>query len=321
MKIKFLTLGLLSVILTFGGFNATAQEVPTQTTFLVADGSSSGTYQQFLKEIVAGTPDSGIVFKEIPSSGAIENLDKLINNEVMGAFMHSDVLFHRNKNEPDAKLDSKFETILALFPEDVQFVALTTSKHLVGGYAGFGAKPIVIRNISDLGGLKVGCAGGGYITTSLIKLLSDIPYQIVKFDSGKDVLAALANGDIDAAEFTGAAPLPNLKDLGTDYKILPIDGSVSEKLKMVYRKSTVTYTKMNAQPVNTVCAQCLFVGKVYKSKKMRGILESFRKAFTEHLDDIKETPGNHKKWQDVDPDDHGFWPWMTLDDTNVAVKK
>jgi TRAP-type uncharacterized transport system substrate-binding protein len=78
---------------------------------MVADGSSSGTYAQFLKEIIAATGDSGITFQEVPSNGAIENLDKLVNNKVMGAFMHSDVIYFRSQAE---KLD-KFKTLLALF--------------------------------------------------------------------------------------------------------------------------------------------------------------------------------------------------------------
>jgi hypothetical protein len=138
--------------------------------FLVADGSSSGTYQLFLKQIIESTPDSGITFKEVPSSGAIENLDKLINNEVMGAFMHSDVLFHRSKAE--SGLDEKYRTLLALFPEDVHFVAWRNSLKTTGGVAGFGAKPVIIQDIVELSNQRgvVGAAGGGFITANVIKL-------------------------------------------------------------------------------------------------------------------------------------------------------
>ena len=126
-------------------FTAVAQQ-----NFLVADGSSSGTYKQFLKELSSAIPDAGFVFQEVPSSGAVENLDLLINNKVMGAFLHSDVIAYRSKNEPNAKLETKFQTLLALFPEDVHFVALAESKRKTGGTFGYGAKSVVIKSIDDL---------------------------------------------------------------------------------------------------------------------------------------------------------------------------
>lgn len=287
--------------------------------FLIADGSSSGTYKQFLKEIVAATPESGLIFKEIPSSGAVENLGLLIDNKVMGAFMHSDVIAHRAKNEQTAQLDTKFKTLLALFPEDVHFLSLAESKRKTGGTFGYGAKPIVIKTIDDLGGLNVGAAGGGWITANMVKLLSDIPYKILPtYNSGAEVLKALENGEIDAAVFVGASPLPNLENLGPQYKILGISGNTADKLKIQYRASSVTYTRMSPNPVPTVAAQCLFISKVYKSKKMVDILTNFRNGFNSKLDEIKETPGNHKKWQDVDSENRGPWSYMELA-TNVVT--
>lgn len=294
---------------------ASAQE------FLVADGSSSGTYKKFLQELTVATVDSGITFKEVESHGAIDNLALLIDNKVMGAFMHSDVLAHRAKNEPTAQLDTKFKTLLALFPEDVHFLALTESKRMVGGTLGYGAKPIVIKSLDNLAGLNVGAAGGGWITANMVKLLSDVPYKILPtYASGAEVIAALDRGDIDAAVFVGASPLPNLENLGPKYKLLPIVGPTAEKLKIQYRPSSVTYTKMSPTPVTTVSAQCLFVSKTYKSPKMVNTLTVFRNTFFAKLDEIKETPGNHKKWQDVDPENHGPWPYMELSTNAPSVK-
>jgi uncharacterized protein len=307
------TLVTLAMVLALS-LTAVAQE------FLVADGSSSGTYKQFLTQIIAATSDSGIVFKEVDSHGAVENLSLLIDNKVMGAFMHSDVIYHRSKNEPTANLEKKFQTLLALFPEDVHFLALAESKRKTGGTFGYGAKPVVIKSIDDLNGLNVGAAGGGWITANIVKLLSDIPYVVLPtFNSGGDVLAALNSGAIDAAVFVGAAPLPNLENLGPQYKLLPIEGRTADKLKVQYAPTSVTYTKMNPNPVPTVAAQCLFVSKVYKSAKMVNTLTTFRNSFLAKLDEIKETPGNHAKWQAVDPEIHGPWAYMELG-TNAPAK-
>lgn len=309
---KKLTLLITSLVVLFG-ISIQAQVVaPTSTpanqTFLVADGSSSGTYQQFLKEIVIATSDSGIVFQEVPSSGAIENLDKLVNNKVMGAFMHSDVIYFRAQAE---KLDN-FKTLVALFDEDVHFVALTTSKKSIGGVLGYGSKPVVFTTISDLQGYKVGAAGGGYITAQVIRSQSAINYEIKSFASGKDVLAALTDGTIDAAVFVGASPLPNLETLDSTYKILSIPTTVQDRLRLIYKPTTVTYTKMSPNSISTVAAQCLFVTKTYKSKKMVEQLAKFRQSLFDNLDTLKETPGNHPKWQQVSPDNRGHWSYLDL---------
>lgn len=289
--------------------------------FLIADGSSSGTYKQFLKELSIATSDSGITFKEVDSHGAVENLGLLIDNRVMGAFLHSDVIAHRSKNEPTAKLETKFQTLLALFPEDVHFVALSESKRKVGGTFGYGAKSVIIKTIDDLGGMNVGAAGGGWITANMVKLLSDIPYKVMPtYGSGAEVMAALEKGEIDAAVFVGASPLPNLINLGPQYKILGIVGTTADKLKIQYTPTSITYTKMSPNPVPTVAAQCLFVSKTYKSPKMVNTLISFRNSFMTHLDEIKETPGNHPKWQSVESDTRGPWTYMEFATTNSPTK-
>lgn len=284
-----------------------------QQKFLVADGSSSGTYKQFLKEMIPVFEGAGVNldFQEVDSTGAIDNLDKLVNNDVMAAFMHADVIYHRSKNDSASKLEERYQTLLTLFPEDVQFITLSKPKK-VGGIAGIGYKTITMNSISDLAGMKVGAAGGGYITSSIVKLMSDIPYEVVKYNSGKEVLAALDNGEVDAVEFTGAAPLPNLKDLGPDYKVLSVPDNIIDKLKTIYQPSQITYTKMSAQPIRTVAVPCLLVARVYKTPKLVAALKSMRSTFFKKLTELQETPGNHKKWQDVDPTNHGPWVWMEL---------
>lgn len=276
---------------------------------LIADGSSSGTYAQFLKEMLPVLEEAGIALddKAVTSSGAIENLDHLVNNDVSIAFMHADVICHRGKTE--TSLQDRYETLVSLFPEDVQFVVKHQHKSMFD-------KSEKFNDLNDLAGYKVGAAGGGFITVSMVKLLSEVPYTIIKYDSGAEVLAALDKGEIDAAEFTGAAPLPNLKKLGSDYKILAIPDSLISRLSTVYQPSQVTYSNMGSQTVRTVSVRCLLVAHVYKTPKMVSLMKTFRRAFYSHLTELQETPGNHKKWQDVDPKEHGPWTWMVLSDNS-----
>jgi hypothetical protein len=282
---------------------------PNIPVFKIADGSSSGTYKAFADEIAGLTSDI-IQFQEIPSSGAVENLDLLLNNKVSAAFMHSDVIYFRAQSMSQEKI-SQYKTLLALFKEEVHFITLAQSKKTTGSF--WNKKPLEISNIDDLKGLKVGAAGGGFITSQVIKLMTNIPYEVVQFNSGKDVIPALNRGEIDAAVFVGGAPLPNLVDLGPEYKILPIPDRDVSLLQQVYTPAKVTYTKMSPEAVNTVAADCLFVAREYKkTPRLIQLLKTFRTTFYDKLGELQETPGLHPKWQEVDPNNHGKWQWMEL---------
>jgi len=162
--------------------------------------------------------------------------------------------------------------------------------------------------------LEFSAAGGGVITSNVIRnaLLSagQTTYTVVEYSSGGDALNALANGDVDAVEFTGAAPLPNLSKLNSDYKILSIPDNVAHELSDIYHPATVTYVNMRPDAVQTIAADCIVVARDYKSPRLWKPLKQFRDLFYQDLTDIQETPGNHTKWQEVKADNHGKWPWL-----------
>jgi TRAP-type uncharacterized transport system substrate-binding protein len=279
---------------------------PNAVQFIVACGSSSGTYEALLDELQPFVAEQ-VQFKKSKSSGAVENLDQLISNQVQGAFMHSDVIEFRKRAGKDM---SKFKTLLALHKEEIHLLALTESKRTSGRF--YNRKPVMFNTLDDLAGYKVGAAGGGYITAMTIKAMTMIPFEVVQYPSGKDVINALNKGDIECALFVGGAPLPNLKDLGPEYKLLSIPESRMGQLQLVYTPANVTYTKMRPEAVNTMAADCLFVAQDYKTPRFRNAMKQIRTRFYQILDELKETPGDHAKWQEVDPANHGKWTWMEL---------
>lgn len=294
-------------ILSLIAISALAQptQSPSNTTqFIVACGSSSGTYEALLDELQPFVAEE-VQFIKHPSSGAVENLDLLISNQVQAAFMHSDVIEFRKRAGKDM---SKYKTLLALHKEEIHLLALTESKRTTGHF--WNSKPVVLNTLDDLSGMKVGAAGGGYITAQTIKAMTMIPYEVIQYNTGKEVIAALNKGDIDVALFVGGAPLPNLKDLGPEYKLLSIPESRVAQLQLVYTPASITYTKMRPEAVNTMAADCLFVAQDYKTPKFRNAMKVIRTKFYQVLDELKETPGDHPKWQEVDPNNHGKWTWM-----------
>jgi TRAP-type uncharacterized transport system substrate-binding protein len=286
-----------------------------QSQLKVADGSSSGTYAKMLGEIKEVCSDTIALVEEGTSKGAIDNLQMLVDNQVSGAFMHSDVIYFRAMNEDLSKL----KTLIALYPEDVHVLVKRDSGLKAGTL--FNKQPVVFNSVEDLAGYKVGAAGGGTITAQVIRLQAQIAYDFVPFNSGKEVMDALAANQIQAAIFVGGAPLPNLKDLGPEYKLVGFNANTVDKLKSVYRPTTISYSKMQSTGVRTVAPDALFVVREYKTERMVGALANLRACFYKNLPDLQETPGKHPKWQVVDPENHGKWPWYQLPETTATKKK
>lgn len=284
----------------------------SQVQLKVADASSSGTYHQLfteMKETMIQNTAIDIV-ESNNGGGALENLDALLSNKVNACFVHADVVAWKAKTEDL----TEYKTLLCLHQEDVHILALNQSVVTENGVMGYGKKTKNLNQLSDLSGLTVGAAGGGWVTANLIRLLSEVQYNVApKFASGHDVIDALNNGSIQAAIFVGAAPLPNLEKLDSKYKLISIPDP--SKLKSVYKPSTVSYLNINTSSVATVSVPCILLSKTYKTPKFVSALSGFRKAFCTSLDELKETVGKHKAWQRVNCSDHGPWAWYEMPST------
>lgn len=273
----------------------------------VATGKAGDTYSTMLKQLGARCGNS-VAIIEHNSSGSNDNISQLVGNQVNAAFVQSDVLWLRARTEDLANV----KTLLALHPEQVHVVALASSGIKEGGVLGVGGKDVLISDISQLAGRRIGAAGGSLVTAQVMRLQSEIPFNVVPFDKGDDVLAALDARQIEAAVFVGGAPLGTITKLDQRYKLLPITGPVVEKLKGVYRPARLNYSKMNAAGVPTVATDALFVTREYKTPKMVDGLAKLRACALDSIDELKETTGTHPAWQFVSTENKGKWPWYEL---------
>lgn len=184
---------------------------------------------------------------------------------------------------------------------------------------GFGGNPLV--SVEQLEGLKVGAAGGSYVTAQVIRLQSEIAFTVVQFDTGDNVLAALNSGDVDVAVFVGGAPLGNIQALGASHRLLTFSERTQSKLKQVYQPARVSYAKLNGgNAVQTVATDAVLVSREYRTEKYVNGLASLRSCFYKTLDELKETTGTHPKWQAVNPENKGKWSWYTLPDVSNKRK-
>lgn len=281
----------------------------SQQRLIVADASSSGTYKSMLSEIIDVCSDENFQIIEPPNQtgGATNNLEALINNRASAAFLHSDVIYAAAQADPSYR---QLKTLIALYPEEIHILALRTSHTKKSGFSLGKAQ---FTTATDLAGYTVGAAGGSFVTARILTGQGEGGFHVVEYGSGKEVLAALENGDIAAAIFVGGSPLPNLTTLsGENYKLLTIPDAMASRLAGVYRPATINYSNLQSGPIRTLAAQAIVLTRRYTLAKMIAPQARFRQCFYNHLDELKETPGRHPKWQLVDPKDHGVWEWYEI---------
>lgn len=276
-------------------------------TLKVATGSAKLTYSTMFKEMVQHCGNT-LPLIEVNSNGSMDNVDKLVGNEVNAGFVQSDVLWLRARTEELGNV----KTLLALHNEQVHIIAPVKSGQKAGGVMGIGGSEVVINDITGLAGQRVAATGGSAVTAKVIRLQSEIPFTVVEYPNNDAVIAAVSKGEAAAAIVVGGQPLPLVKGLSSSFKLLAIPQAVQERLKGVYRTTRLNYSNLNAAGVPTVATDALLVTREYKTEKMVGALASFRSCVLGKVDELKETTGTHPAWQAVDAANRGKWAWYEL---------
>jgi TRAP-type uncharacterized transport system substrate-binding protein len=291
-----------------------------QTTQLkVSTGSATGTYSRMFKEF-SGVCKDQILLIESPSTGSIQNMDRLLGNEVNAAIVQTDVLFHRSRNEDL----SNIKTLFSLHPEEVHIIARTDSQIKEGGYGlGIGAKTVQMNDITSLGGRKVAAWGGSFVTAQVIRLQTEIPFSVVEVADFKTAKAGLDAGEFAAIMMVGGQPMSDVQSLSQAYKLLMVPEAIAGRLKSVYVPAKLTYSNLSASAgIQTIATEALFVSREYKTAKYVESLGALRGCFKSSVDDLSETTGTHKKWVTVKVGNTGKWPYYELPSAKpVAAKK
>ncbi len=289
----------------------------SQSQFTIASDSSSGTYNKMLGEIISVC--SSDQFNVRPATGitggAPGNLDALINNKAQAAFLHSDVFFANAQADPSYKA---YQTLVALYPEPIHVLALRVSKTKKLGTFSYGTQEF--NSLAEVRGFKVGAAGGGVYTARILQGQGEGGFTVVPYEKGDEVIAALNNGDIAAAIFVGAAPLPNIEKLNkNNYKLLPIGESIANRVQGVYRPATINYSGMTSGPLKTLAPVATLLTRKYNTPERVAMQRNFRACFNQHLDELKDT--GSPNWQQVQANDHGVLDWYEIPPATVPGSK
>lgn len=292
----------------------------SQTQIRVAADSSSGTYNKMLGEIISVCSDDSLSINPASgvTGGAIGNLDALVNNKADVAFLHSDVYLYNAQSDPSY---NKFQTLVAGWPEPIHVLVLRQSKTKKRGALSFGTQEF--NSLSDLAGFNVGAAGGGILTAKILSGQGGGNFSnIVDGGNGAGVKSALDNGEIAAAIFVGAAPLPNIEKLDrATYKLIPVGEAIAQRVGNVYRSAKISYPGLTNGPIATVAPLATLITRKFSTPAKIEAQTKLRDCVTRKLPELQDTGSSN--WQDVTAGDHGIAsiPWLDLASSTVSSRK
>lgn len=291
-------------ILAVAALSASAQQ------FTVGTGSAGNTYNRQFTEISKVCSKDLAMVEAKPggknSSGAVQNAEMLLANEINGAWVQADIL-HMMARTQDL---SDVKTLLVLNPETLHYIVKSNFSVKQGGTMGFGGTEVPIRDLSQIGGMTVAASGGGAWTAKQVRLETEIQHNIVEVADSKAVISAVNEGKAQVGLIVGGFPVDMIRDLGPGYRILNVPEALQSKLAKVYQPARTSYAKLaDGGAANTVSVQSLLVVREYKTPKMVSALSALRSCVLNNLDDIRESTGNHASWRLVKAENQSQAKW------------
>ena len=282
----FIAIALLAMALGVSPTSAQPQQI------IVSTGVADGTYAQFFTQFSRVCPQPPL--KGVASHGSVENLERVMNNAASLAFVQADVLFAKKLVEHDPQVDS-VRTFLVLYLEEIHILTQASNDS--------------IAKFSDLAGKRVGVYGGSIITSLILFAITGVQPARSQTYPGPDEAVQALGGAVDAVLGVGGKPLPWVEALDAKYRLIPFDQF--EKVSKIYYPAVVNYSNLN-QPggVPTIAVPSLLITRDYKIPAMVTPLLQLRSCIVKNLQVLRETVGNHPKWQQVNPDIKGPWPYF-----------
>ncbi|THF88501.1 transporter substrate-binding domain-containing protein [Deinococcus sp. KSM4-11] len=238
------------------------------------------------------------------TSGSVESLELLLDNQVSLAFVQLDVLKARDQIDHDPRA-GELKTLLPLNFDEIHLI----TKQPVVKKNIFGKTTITgITKFSDLKGKKLGSWGGSVVTSNVLKAKAGVAVTILEFKGREETLAALAAGQVDAVLSVVGQPADWVKALdATKYALVPLD-IPQAALNGFYKPATLRYPQLGSG-VGTYAVQRILVTRDFKTPERRTALLNYQKCTLSKLTELHETQGFHPKWNEVTFKEQD-WPWF-----------
>ncbi len=302
---------------------AVSASAMAQAQLRVSTGGPTGTYSAMFKQFQSVCKDQ-IMQIEVPSSGAVQNVDRLLNKEVNAAIVQTDVLFMRAQSDDLGDV----KTLFSLYPEEVHVFTPTVSPLKdAGNMVGMGKKSLQFNTVADLRGQRIAAWGGSVVTAQLIRIQGEIQYEIMEVADFAAAKKAVDEGQAAAVLMVGGQPMGDISKLSNAYKLLPFPEALTSKLKSVYVSTSkgkpvkLNYSNLGqgGSAIPTIATDALYVTRAYKTAKYVESLGALRSCFETNLPMMQEETGFHKKWNSVDAENKGKWAYYELPSSAVAT--
>jgi len=275
----------------------------------VAAHSLSGSYEKMLGEIIGACADDKFNITQAKgiTGGTVGNLQSLADNTSQAAFVRADV--YRAISDADNSY-KRFQTLVTLYHEPIHIIVLREG-FKKPGVLGKVSGRVQFNTLADISEYNVGGGGGTVYTLKILKGMGNGKFNIASYEKSDEVMAALDRGDIAAAAFVGAAPLPNLLKLDKNkYKLIPVGDAIAQSLKGIYKSTSITYSGLSDGPVSTIASQLVILTRKFSTKVKVDAQRHFRQCFYKNLDNLKDngSPG----WQLIDANDRGVLDWYEI---------
>ena len=254
----------------------------------IATGSENGTYYRFGLDLKRLMAPHGIRLTVHPSSGSVDNIYTVYKvPAIQLGIVQSDVLAFVLKDVSNKTLRTiagKIDVVFPLYDEEVHILARKG-----------------IRSFSDLAGKRVavGWVGSGtYLTAKLLFEASGTrPARMLNI-GGREALAQLKDGGLDAMFFVAGAPVKLFSDFVTnqdDLHLVPVE---DPKILQYYPEAVIPANTYDWQPspVETVEVKAVLVA--YAANGECSDVCRFAEQLYDDLGRLAKE--GHPKWKSVD---------------------
>lgn len=261
------------------------------------------TYAKMFTEVAASC--GGL--ENVPSKGAVENLERLVSNQVNMGIVQTDLIYIRGKSDDLSHL----KTLVTLHQEEVHLLVKASGLAPTGKLEKMNpfSSRTQPRDIDDTRGRSVTAWGGSVITAKIISQLLNLDWNVVPAEDAKNAGIWFAEDKVDLLLAVGGAPLPVMQGFTSAVRVLNFSSNAIDRLKDVYVPAKLSYANMGSMGVPTVATEALLVTQNYKGAAQRSKLLDLRKCINSRLDDLREGVGMHPKWKDVNPSNRGKWAY------------
>lgn len=273
------------------------------STLIVATSPQGSTAADMFRDLGRVCTDASFL-RQRQTSGSVENLELLLNNQVSLAFVQLDVLKAREQIDQDARVQN-LRQLLPLNFDEIHLIArpAVVKKNLLGKETVSG-----VRRFTELGGKRLGAWGGSVITAKVLAARGGVNPNIQEFKGREDAMNALAAGQVDAVLAVVGQPADWVKALNpAQFTLIPLDLAAA-KVNGFYRPATLRYPALGSN-VPTFAVQRILVTRDFKTPEKREALLAYQKCALSKLLTLQETEGYHPKWNDVTFKEAG-WPWF-----------